>query len=117
LAASEGRGDHGDLSANQIGQKRRQLIVPALQPVVFDRHVLAFDVPGFIEALAKCGRKARGGIGRPVSDKPNHRQRWLLRACRERPRNGSTAEKRDELAPFHERGRQVKALRSGIAQK
>jgi hypothetical protein len=96
-----GRGDYGDLSANQIGQQRRQAIVLALQPVVFDRHVLAFDVPGFVEALAKSSRKARGGIGRPVSDKPDHRQRRLLRLCSERPSCRRASEKGDELTSSH----------------
>jgi hypothetical protein len=31
---------------------------------------------------------------------PSHGRR-LLRTCRERPRSGHAAEKRDELAPFH----------------
>ena len=68
-----GRGDDGHLSVNQIGHQRRQAIVLALQPMVLDRHVLAFDVAGFVEAFAERGRKARRGIGRPVSDKPDHR--------------------------------------------
>src|SRR6266403_1557800 len=42
----------GHLSANEIGQQRRQAIVLALQPVVLDRHVLAFDEAGFVEAFA-----------------------------------------------------------------
>ena len=90
LAASAGRvagrGDHGHLSADQIGHQCRQAIVLALQPVVLDRHVLAFDVAGFVETFAERGHIARGGIGRPVVDKPDHRQRRLLRARRERPR-------------------------------
>ena len=69
--------------------------------MVLDRHVLAFDVAGFVEAFAERGRKARGGIGRPVSDKPDHRHRRLLRARSERPRYRHTAEKRDELASLH----------------
>ena len=59
-----GRGDHGHLSANQIGHQRRQAIVLALQPVVLDRHVLAFDVAGFVEAFAEnAGQNAHRGIG------------------------------------------------------
>ena len=107
LAASArraaGRGDHGHLAADQIGHQRRQAIVLALQPVVLDRHVLAFDVAGFVEAFAERGHKARGGIGRPASDKPDHRQRRLLRARRERPSRRRAAEKRDELASPHVR--------------
>ena len=55
-----GRGDHGHLSADQIGHQCRQAIVLALQPVVLDRHVLAFDVAGFVEAFAERGHIARG---------------------------------------------------------
>src|SRR6516225_4200078 len=94
------RGDHGHLSADQVGHQCRQAIVLGLQPVVLDRHVLAFDVAGFVEAFAKRGRIARVGLGRPVSDKPNHWHRRLLRARRKRPRSRST-EQRDELAPPH----------------
>jgi hypothetical protein len=55
LAASEGTSPGvaitRHLSANQIGQQRRQAIVLALQPVVLDRHVPAFDVAGFVETF------------------------------------------------------------------
>ena len=95
-----GRGDHGHLSANQIGHQCRQAIVLALQPVVLDCHVLAFDGAGFVEAFAERGRIARVGIGRSVSDKPDHRHRRLLCARRERPRGRRAAEQRDEIAPF-----------------
>jgi hypothetical protein len=94
------RGDHGHLSANQVGHLRRQAIVLALQPVVLDCHVLAFDGAGFVEAFAERGRIARVGIGRSVSDKPDHRHRRLLCARGKRPSRGRAAEQRDELAPF-----------------
>jgi hypothetical protein len=55
--------------------------------VVLDRHILAFRDADFAEAFAERGYKARTGIGGPVSDKPDHRQRRLLRARRERPRD------------------------------
>src|SRR5262249_15403661 len=73
------------------------MIVLTLQPVVLDLHVLAVDVAGFIEAFTKRDRIARVGLGRPVSDKPNHRHRALLRARRQRP-SRRTAEQRDEIA-------------------
>jgi hypothetical protein len=53
------RGDHGHTTADQVSHQRREAIVLALQPVVFDRDVLAFDVAGFAEALAEPGRMAR----------------------------------------------------------
>src|SRR5262249_20715965 len=48
-----GCGDHGHLSADQIGHQCRQTIVLPLQPVVLDRYVLAFDVAGLVEAFAE----------------------------------------------------------------
>jgi len=71
----------------------------ALQPVVLDYQVLAFDVAGFIEAFTEGGHKGRGAIGRPAVNKSDHRQGQLLRARRERPRRSST-EQRYELASF-----------------
>ena len=64
-AVAAGRGDHGHLSADQIGHQRRQAIIVALQPVVLDGHVLAFDIAGFVEAFAECSRIARGAH-RPI---------------------------------------------------
>src|SRR5215471_15329518 len=69
--------------------------------MVLNCHVLAFDWAGFVEAFAEGGDIARVGIGRPVSDKPDHRHRGLLRACRKRPRRRRAADERDELAAFH----------------
>jgi hypothetical protein len=91
------------LPANQIGHQCWQAIVLAFQPLVLDGHVLALDVAGFVETFAERGRKARGGIGRPVSNKPDHRQRRLLRTRRERLCGGCASDHRDELAPSHVR--------------
>src|SRR5262245_62439286 len=44
---------------------------------------------------------ARGGVGRPISNKSDYRRNRLLRARRERPRRRTTAKKRDELPPPH----------------
>ena len=49
-------GDHGHLSANQISRQRRQSIVLPLGPAVFDRHVSALDIAGFVQTLAKCAQ-------------------------------------------------------------
>ena len=45
--------DHGDLTADQIGRQSRQASVLALRPAIFDRHVAALDVAGFVQALAE----------------------------------------------------------------
>jgi hypothetical protein len=68
-----GCGDHGHLSADQIGHQCRQAIVLPLHPVVLDRYVLAFDVAGLVEAFAERAQIARGGIGRKASNKLDHR--------------------------------------------
>src|SRR5262249_15514770 len=107
------RGDHGHLSADQVGHQCRQAIVLGLQPVVLDRHVLAFDVAGFVEAFAKRGHVARVGLGRPVSDKPDHGYRRLLRARREWPREGRAAEECDEVAPSHGIARRGQSVPKG----
>ena len=50
-----GSGDHGHLAADQIGHHCRQLIEVAFEPMVLDRHVLAFDIAGLAEAFAERG--------------------------------------------------------------
>ena len=61
---TSGRGDHGDLSANQFGRQRRQSIDLILGPAVFDRHVLALDIAGVFEALAECAQTVRDRVRR-----------------------------------------------------
>ena len=56
---TSGRDDHGDLSANQFGRQRRQPIELILGPAVFDRHVLALDIAGLLQALAECAQTVR----------------------------------------------------------
>jgi hypothetical protein len=73
----------------------------ALQRVVLDRHVLALDVAGFTKPLAGRGHIARYCIGRPGVDEPDHRQRWLLRPRRKRPRRRRASKSRNEVAPPH----------------
>ena len=63
LAANAAAGlpadDHGDLPANQIGRQLRQPIELILGPAVFDRHVLALDIAGLLQALAECAQTVR----------------------------------------------------------
>ena len=93
--------DHHDPAANQIGGERRQSIILALRPAVFDRHVPALDSAGFVQALAECSEPLRERPRRHPAEEPNHRHRRLLRARGERPPGRRAAEKRDELAPSH----------------
>jgi hypothetical protein len=72
-----------------------------LRPTVFDRHVLTFDVTGFAQSLAERGQRRCKRAGRGGAEETDHRHRLLLRAHSERTKGGSTAEKDNELAPFH----------------
>src|SRR5262249_36688753 len=95
-----GRSDNGDAAADEVSHERWQAIGSPIQPMVFDRHVLALGVAGFVEAFTERRDNARGGIGRPLVDEADHRHRWLLRARRERP-CCRAAENRDEIAALH----------------
>src|ERR1044071_7326311 len=68
---------------------------------MFDRDVLALDVPSFRQATAELSYAERCVSERCTSQKPDDRHRRLLRARRERPRYRRAAEQRDELAPLH----------------
>ena len=77
------REDHGDLPAHQIGRQLRHPIHLIFGQTEFDRHVLALDITGLLQALAKSAQQP---LRDPSSDwaieKPDHRHRWLLRARR-----------------------------------
>ena len=47
--------DYVDLAADQIARQRRQTVVLAFRPAVFDRDVLTLDESGFTQAIAKRG--------------------------------------------------------------
>src|SRR5262249_59570278 len=94
------RDDHGHATAHEIRHERRQTIVLAIQPVVLNHYVLPLDVTGFAEGFAERSGLAHAGPGRPALAEAHDRHRRLLRPCRERPRGGSAAEQRDELASF-----------------
>ncbi len=86
---SGGRGNHGHLATDQIGRHRRQPIVLALRPAIFDRYVAAIDVAGFAQPFEKGGQGPRVSLRRLGVEKSDHRQRPLLRARRERPKHGA----------------------------
>ena len=94
-----GRGDHGHLTANQIGRQRRQSIQLIVGPAVFDRYVLALDDsrspsgPGGIRAHDPRTRQAMRGGGTRSPASPA-----AARAPRAATRRRA-AEQRDELAP------------------
>ena len=55
--------------------------------------------PNFLQALAERRHEMLEAISTRAPEEPDHRQRWLLSACRERPRC-CAAEKGDEIAAF-----------------
>src|SRR5262249_21874791 len=90
---------HSHLTANQIGRKLWQSIVLILRPTLFDRHVLALDKSGFLEALAERGHQV-GPIGkRSAVEETDHRH--CLGPRGERPGGNRAAEQRDERAALH----------------
>jgi hypothetical protein len=87
--------DHGHLSLNQIGRQRRQSIVLAVGPAIFDRHVPAFDKARFAQTLTKCLSEVRIQFGRFTVEKADHGHRRLLRAGGERA-SGRAADEREK---------------------
>src|SRR5262249_4889865 len=92
------RHNHGHLTVNQFGRKLWQSIVLAFRPAIFNLQVLALDIAYLFQSLAERAQTDRVHFTRCVAEEPDHRHR-LLRACRERPRDGRAAEERDDLAP------------------
>jgi hypothetical protein len=86
-------------AAGEVSHKRWQAIILALQPVVSDRRVLAFNDSSLVEAFAECSDIARCDIAATSTNESYNRHRRLLPAHRERPRSRS-AEQRDELVPL-----------------
>ena len=86
------RDDDRDLPANKIGRQPRQPVELVLGPAVFDRDVLAFDIPCVLQALAKSAQAIRETLGRYRAEETDHRHRRLLRPRRERPRRRRAAE-------------------------
>jgi hypothetical protein len=72
-------------------------------PAEFDRHILALDVTGFGQALAKRSYHPFHWSGRTQTEEPDHQHcLLLLRARRKRPRRYRAAAKQDdEIAPSY----------------
>jgi len=71
----------------------------AFRIAIFDRYVLAFDIPAVSEASPER-RYELGPIGGGGGvEKPDHRHCQLLRPRRERPHDCRAAEPSDEFAP------------------
>ena len=85
-SGAAGRDDHGHLAAHQFGGERRQPIELSLGPAVFDRQILALDLTGLLQALAKAPQAPRRPVRRLGIEMADHWHCRLLRAHRERPR-------------------------------
>src|SRR4029453_1196893 len=83
-----------------ISHQFRKSINLALCPAIYNRHVLALDIAGLFETLAKIAQAIRERVRFRV-EKPDHWHCRLLRARRQRPRRRRADEQRDELPPFH----------------
>src|SRR5262249_50283952 len=99
------RDNHARLTTDQFGRQRRQSIVLALRPAIFDGQVSALDIAGFTQPIAEHAQTVAKRIRPFRTEHTNHRHGRLLRACRERPktrRHGRrAAEQRYELAALH----------------
>src|SRR5262245_37332198 len=95
---TSGRDNHGDLPPNQLGRQLRQPIKLILAPTIYDRYVIALDIAGVLEALAKSAQTVLDSLRRSVIKEADHRHRRLLRARREWKGCRRAAEKGDELA-------------------
>jgi len=96
------RGDHGDLSANQIGRQRRQPIHLIFSPTVFDRQVFACDIARLFQGLMECAQIIRLREGRRGAEKTDHRHRRLrARGAWQRRRAGNARQNRKQVASPH----------------
>src|ERR1019366_1831527 len=98
---SAGCCNHGYLPMNQISHQRRQPIILAPRPAVFDRHIVAFNVTGFAQPFDKGRQLSRVTWRRSGINKPDHWHRRLRRPRCKRPRSRHTAKQSDELTPPH----------------
>src|SRR5262249_9212686 len=87
-------------AADQFGRQRWQAVILVLSEAVHDRHVLALDVAGVFEALAKSAQPVRNRVRQLISEEPDRWHRQLLCSSRERPRH-STAKKTEKFPPPH----------------
>src|SRR5258705_9979396 len=52
---ASGCDNHSHLTTSQLGRERRQAIILALGPAIFDCDVLALDISEFLQPLLECG--------------------------------------------------------------
>jgi hypothetical protein len=94
--------NHSDLTLNQLGSQRRQSIVLAVRPAILELHVLAVDVAGFVQPLAKRTQLVLIPNGRRAPEVTDNGHTDLLRA-RDKRKSRRTAEQADQATPVHAR--------------
>ena len=67
--------------------------------MIFDSHVLAFDIAGLLQALAEGAQTISTRVRQMAMEESDDRHRRLLRARHNGPRGRRAAEKREELTP------------------
>jgi hypothetical protein len=72
-----------------------------VRPSEVDGHVLAFDNSDFLQALAECGGKVRGLVGRSGAEETDSWDRLPLRPSREWARSRRSGKERGEIASSH----------------
>jgi hypothetical protein len=92
------RSNHRYLATHQVGRQRRQSVILPARPAILNRHVLALDIAGFLQALTKRSHHGLVAVERCAVEEADDWQRRLLRLPGKRPRRHA-AEERDELAP------------------
>src|SRR5262249_24764274 len=93
--------DYRDPSGHKISPQHWQSVILTVGPTEGDVNVLAFDIARVPQSQPKCHLVPSRFARRPAAEEPDHRQRRLLRARRERPSGYTAAEQRYELAPSH----------------
>src|SRR5262249_10845561 len=91
--------DYRDPSGDKIGRQHWQSVILTLGPAEGDMNVLAFDIARVPQSQPKCHLVPSRFARRPAAEEPDHRQRRLLRARRQRPSGYTAAEKSDEFPP------------------
>src|SRR5262245_46457082 len=98
--------DHRHLTTNQLKRDHRHAIVLPLRPAVLDRHVLALEVAGLLQALTECGHHRYVAVRRCTVEECDHRHRRLPpppAPYLDREQQAAPTEQCDELPPLHVR--------------
>jgi hypothetical protein len=96
-------GDYrGYRTADKFSGQQRKPFDSIVCPPVHNCYVLALDVTGIFQALAKSSQSVFRRVRGPGIEISDNRYCWLLRMSRERPSGRRTTKKFDELTPPHD---------------